>query len=130
MTLSVCRRRPDTVKHILARMLDEESELAEVMRQVDITGTENVEEDYDNWEPEPIDAGKIATWTSFPLEFQTEAPSVGTRQERAADIITRLISIFDTKDVFVHEYHKILVGRLLKKLDYETDKEVMNDYVL
>ncbi|TPX59206.1 hypothetical protein SpCBS45565_g07808 [Spizellomyces sp. 'palustris'] len=101
------RRRPDTVQHILSRMLDEDSELAEAMRQGDsVRDAEGADDVYDNWEPEPVDA-------------------VGTRQERAADIITRLISICESKDAFVHEYHKMLLDCLIHKLDYETDKETL-----
>ncbi|KAJ3186476.1 Anaphase-promoting complex subunit 2 [Gaertneriomyces sp. JEL0708] len=98
------RRRDDTIKEVMSKILDPEGELADVMRN----GVPVTEEsgDYDTWEPEPIDA-------------------VGSQQERAADIITRLISIFDTKEVFVREYHKVLAAALLKKPDYETDEKIM-----
>ena len=45
------------------------------------------------------------------------------RKSKNSDIIASLISLFDSKDVFVKEFQKILGERLLKK-EYDYDKEV------
>ncbi|KAI8915286.1 hypothetical protein DFJ77DRAFT_462007 [Powellomyces hirtus] len=100
------RRRPDTVKHILTRMLDQNSELAEAMREPDNCVDDEDFDDSADWNPEPIDA-------------------VGSRQERNVDIITRLISVFENKEVFVNEFHKILLESLLHKTGYDTEQETM-----
>lgn len=47
------------------------------------------------------------------------------RKSKNSDIIASLISLFDSKDVFVKEFQKILGERLLKK-EYDYDKEVGN----
>ncbi|KAJ6622570.1 ubiquitin-protein ligase [Mycena sp. CBHHK59/15] len=54
-------------------------------------------EDYNdpNWEPEPIDAGP---------DFRTNKPS---------DVISTLVSIYDSKDLFVKELQVLLAQRLL-----------------
>lgn len=62
--------------------------------------------DYDdmNWMPDPVDAG---------LEF---------KNAKNSDVIGSLISLFESKDVFVKEFQNILGERLLQK-EYEFDRE-------
>ena len=68
---------------------------------------ENGELDFDdmNWMPDPVDAGP---------EY---------KKSRNSDVIGSLISLFDSKDVFVKEFQNILGERLLKK-EYDFDKEI------
>ena len=65
-------------------------------------------EDYSdpNWEPEPIDVG---------LDFRTNKPS---------DTISTLVSIYDSKDLFVKELQVLLAQRLLAIQDGNFDNEV------
>lgn len=88
-------------------------------------------EDYSdtNWDPEPIDAGpgtRCARSSTGVLiliimhyaEFKTNKPS---------DVISTLVSIYDSKDLFVKELQVLLAQRLLaiKNNDLERiDKEV------
>ena len=64
-------------------------------------------EDYSdpNWEPEPIDAGP---------DFRTNKPS---------DTISTLVSIYDSKDLFVKELQVLLAQRLLAIQDGNFDNE-------
>ena len=44
---------------------------------------------------------------------------------KSADIISKLVNIYGTKEVFVKEYQTVLADRLLSNLkDYDTEKEV------
>lgn len=82
-------------------------------------------EDYTdpNWEPEPVDAGpglfvSLHSWAIADidtLEFRTGRPS---------DIITTLVSIYDSKDLFVKELQVLLAQRLLAITDGNFDREV------
>lgn len=68
---------------------------------------DNGELDFDdmNWMPDPVDAGP---------EY---------KKSKNSDVIGSLISLFDSKDIFVKEFQNILGERLLKK-EYDFDKEI------
>ncbi|KAF8627672.1 hypothetical protein AX15_004309 [Amanita polypyramis BW_CC] len=113
------RERPDTIRCIVSNLvgdddtgdsLVDENEPIQPLQQADI-------DDYSdpNWEPEPIDAGP---------EFRTNKPS---------DIISTLVSIYDSKDLFVKELQVLLAQRLLAVIDNDiekTDKERKNIEIL
>ncbi|KDR83236.1 hypothetical protein GALMADRAFT_206844 [Galerina marginata CBS 339.88] len=93
------RERPDTIRSIVANLvgdddggdsLVDENEPIQPLQQPEF-------EDFSdpNWEPEPIDAGP---------EFRTNKPS---------DVISTLVSIYDSKDLFVKELQVLLAQRLL-----------------
>ncbi|KAF9005219.1 hypothetical protein BDQ17DRAFT_1354061 [Cyathus striatus] len=102
------RGRPDTIRSIVANLvgdddngdsLVDENEPIQPLQQPDV-------EDYSdpNWDPEPIDAGP---------EFRTNKPS---------DIISTLVSIYDSKDLFVKELQVLLAQRLLAISNDEVEK--------
>ncbi|KAF4576914.1 Anaphase-promoting complex subunit 2 [Pleurotus pulmonarius] len=102
------RDRPDTIRSIVANLvgdddsgdaLVDETEPPRPLQAADI-------EDYSdpNWEPEPIDAGP---------DFRANKPS---------DIISTLVSIYDSKDFFVKELQVLLAQRLLAAGDDQSDK--------
>ena len=68
-------------------------------------------EDYSdpNWEPEPSDAGP---------DFRTNKPS---------DTISTLVSIYDSKDLFIKELQVLLAQRLLAIQDGDFDSEVRSN---
>ncbi len=51
------------------------------------------------------------------------------RKSKNSDVIGSLISLFESRDIFVKEFQKILGERLLKK-EYDFDKEVSFRFVL
>jgi anaphase-promoting complex subunit 2 len=59
-----------------------------------------------NWEPEPVDAGP---------DFRANKPS---------DVVSTLVSIYDSKDLFVKELQVLLAQRLLAVTDGNYEKEV------
>ncbi|KAG6815869.1 hypothetical protein H0H87_010659 [Tephrocybe sp. NHM501043] len=102
------RERPDTIRSIVANLvgdddggdsLVDENEPIQPLQQADV-------EDYSdpNWEPEPVDAGP---------EFRTNKPS---------DVISTLVSIYDSKDLFVKELQVLLAQRLLAISEDDTEK--------
>ncbi|KAG5644323.1 hypothetical protein DXG03_008681 [Asterophora parasitica] len=102
------RERPDTIRSIVANLvgdddsgdsLVDENEPVQPLQQPDI-------EDYSdpNWEPEPVDAGP---------DFRANKPS---------DVVSTLVSIYDSKDLFVKELQVLLAQRLLSITGDDTEK--------
>ena len=60
--------------------------------------------------PDPVDADPAKTSAS----------------RRAADIISMLVNIYGSKELFVNEYRSLLSNRLLSQFSYDTDKEIRN----
>lgn len=69
-----------------------------------------------NWEPTPIDAA--------PGLFAKVFVNVDYRKTTSGDIVSMLLNIYDTKEVFVKELQVILAERLLSSKDYDIEKEV------
>ncbi|KAF9066458.1 hypothetical protein BDP27DRAFT_1449691 [Rhodocollybia butyracea] len=102
------RERPDTIRCIVSNLvgdddggdsLVDESEPIQPLQQSEL-------EDYTdpNWEPEPVDAGP---------DFRANKPS---------DVISTLVSIYDSKDLFVKELQVLLAQRLLAITDDNAEK--------
>ncbi|KIM41173.1 hypothetical protein M413DRAFT_160178 [Hebeloma cylindrosporum] len=102
------RERPDTIRSIVANLVgDDESGDSLVDENEPIQPLQQPElEDYTdpNWEPDPIDAGP---------EFRTNKPS---------DVISTLVSIYDSKDLFVKELQVLLAQRLLAITNDNSDR--------
>ncbi|KAI4159989.1 MAG: hypothetical protein LQ342_006117 [Letrouitia transgressa] len=115
------RDRDDSVTIVVGSLLaDPEDESADADILIDLAIEMNMtttllegdedddgELDWDDmdWMPDPIDAGP------------------DYKKPKRLDIIGSLISLFDTKDIFVKEFQNVLGERLLKK-DYKFDKEI------
>ncbi|KAL9610999.1 MAG: hypothetical protein Q9167_004344 [Letrouitia subvulpina] len=114
------RDRDDTVTIVVGSLLaDPEDQSADADILIDLAIEMNMtttllededddgELDWDDmdWMPDPIDAGP------------------DYKKPKRLDIIGSLISLFDTKDIFVKEFQNVLGERLLKK-DYRFDKEI------
>jgi len=46
------------------------------------------------------------------------------QSKRASDIISMLVSVYGSKELFVNEYRILLADRLLSQFNYNTDKEI------
>ncbi|KAA1469713.1 hypothetical protein DENSPDRAFT_864325 [Dentipellis sp. KUC8613] len=110
------RERPDTIRCIVASLVgDGESGESLVDDNEPIQPLQSAQiDDYmdPNWEPEPIDAGP---------DFRTNKPS---------DVISTLVSIYDSKDLFVKELQVLLAQRLLAITDGNYEKERRNIEIL
>lgn len=110
------RDRPDTIRCIVASLVgDGESGDSLVNDNEPIQPLQQPQgENYSdpNWEPEPIDAGP---------DFRTNKPS---------DVISTLVSIYDSKELFVKELQVLLAQRLLAITDGNYDSERRNIEIL
>jgi len=68
------------------------------------------EEDPDSWTPDPMDAD----------------PLVPSGQRRAQDVVSLLVGIYGSKEMFIKEYKEMLADRLLGNPSYSTEKEMQN----
>jgi len=106
----VVRGQPDTIRCIVANLVgDKESgdSLADVDEPAQPLSQVQMEDYSDpNLEPEPIDAAP---------DFRTNKPS---------DTISTLVSIYDSKDLFVKELQGLLAQRLLAIQDANFENEV------
>ncbi|GAA5974574.1 hypothetical protein JCM5350_001199 [Sporobolomyces pararoseus] len=64
------------------------------------------------WLPDPVDA---------PIDF---------KKSKSADVLQLLVSIYDSKEVFIKELQVLLAQRLLEIKDYKFEKEIENVQVL
>ncbi|XP_011505513.1 PREDICTED: anaphase-promoting complex subunit 2 [Ceratosolen solmsi marchali] len=117
------RRREDTVRCVVSGLLDESStsDLADELArggesiQLDVDGgasPQEDKEDWENWQPDPVDAD--------PTEFM----STTRGRRRVSDIISMLVNVYGSQDLFVNEYRTLLADRLLSQLNYQTDREI------
>ncbi|KDQ62714.1 hypothetical protein JAAARDRAFT_30609 [Jaapia argillacea MUCL 33604] len=110
------RERSDTIRCIVASLVgDGESgdSLVDENEPIQPLQTAEVEDYADpHWEPEPIDAGP---------DFRTNKPS---------DVISTLVSIYDSRDLFVKELQVLLAQRLLATKDGNFEKERRNIEIL
>lgn len=92
------RERPDTIRCIVANLVGDEDGGDTLVENEPVQPLHQVEvDDYldSTWEPEPNDAGP---------DFRANKPS---------DVISTLVSIYDSKDLFVKELQVLLAQRLL-----------------
>ncbi|CAK0855371.1 unnamed protein product [Prorocentrum cordatum] len=68
------------------------------------------EEDPDAWTPDPIDAD----------------PLIPSRQRSVQDVISLLVGIYGSKEMFIKEYKEMLADRLLETSSYSTEREAHN----
>jgi len=112
------RQREDTVRCIVQSLTDESSgsELAaELMASNDqgdvdewSDGTADAPDaDWQNWMPDPVDAD----------------PAKSSKQRRSADIISMLVNIYGSKELFVNAYRTLLADRILTASTFDLDKE-------
>jgi anaphase-promoting complex subunit 2 len=86
---------------------------------------ETVEEFLDpKWEPEPIDAAPRGYQPVVLNRRKTIADDLEFRSGKASDIVSTLVSIYDTREVIIKELQVLLATRLLAVKDYDAVREV------
>lgn len=62
------------------------------------------------------------------LIFIPHFPTIAklNRTSRSADIISMVVDIYGSKELFVREYRQLLAERLLNQLDFDPEKEIRN----
>ncbi|XP_015433564.1 PREDICTED: anaphase-promoting complex subunit 2 [Dufourea novaeangliae] len=107
------RTREDTVRCVVSDLLDDSSsDLADELvkgetLQLDDYSDEEENEDWNKWMPDPVDADPAKS-----------------AQRRVSDIISMLVSVYGSQDLFVNEYRTLLADRLLSQLNYHTEREI------
>lgn len=116
------RTRDDTVRCIVQSLIDDNTnELAdELMKNEglclddsyladDLNDPEELELNWFNWNPDPVDAD--------PTKL---------RHKRSSDIISMLVNIYGSKELFVIEYRMLLSNRLLSQFTFDPEREIRN----
>lgn len=93
-------------------------DLYEELRRQDARPLENANIDSDD-EEEPPDMA----WKPPPPITKPKGSFLGAGA-KGGDILSMLVSIYGSKELFVNEYRNMLADKLLANLDYNTDKEV------
>lgn len=105
------KARDDTVRCIITSLTNDN--IADSRQQNEnITAKENEDDEVlDNWKcwvPQPIGVSKI------------------NKEVLHSDIITNLVNIFDSKDLFVQQYQHLLAQRLLSNMEIDMELEHRN----
>lgn len=110
--------RQDTVRCVVTSLIEETpSDLSEELARSEAIKAEENERNQDeinnwqNWNPDPIDA------------MDSDKSSA---QNRRSDIISMIVDIYGSKELFVNEYRNLLAERLLTQLDFNPEKEIRN----
>ncbi|XP_056262499.1 anaphase-promoting complex subunit 2 isoform X2 [Pseudoliparis swirei] len=112
------RTREDTVRQIVAGLTGDAegcTDLASELSRGDLVTLELQDSDEEgakpeDWSPDPTDA----------------VPDKSGSKRRSSDIISLLVSIYGSKDIFIDEYRAVLADRLLHQLNYNTAREIRN----
>jgi len=112
----------------MTALLDENGELVEELEKEDpaqIESTTEGVEDYSdiNWQPDPIDA-PISEWLMPSIQAEAYCCCSDFHLSKSSDIIQMLVSIYDTKDVFIKEFQVLLASSLIGIKDYDADRQV------
>lgn len=123
------RGRADTVRCIITSLTDEEGggDLYEELRRQDAKPLDEAQlDEEDDEEPPTFD------WVPPPSILQRRGVITGqvgrvtSSSRRAGDILSMLVGIYGSKELFVNEYRIMLADKLLSNLEYDTDKDVHN----
>ncbi|RZC36665.1 anaphase-promoting complex subunit 2 [Asbolus verrucosus] len=109
------RSREDTIRCVVSSLTEEgPNDLAEeLVRGEAVQVDENTlvdegMEDWETWTPDPVDGGS----------------SKSSGLPRTSDIISMLVNVYGSKELFVNEYRTLLADRLLSQYSCDTEKEI------
>ncbi|XP_054275023.1 anaphase-promoting complex subunit 2 isoform X2 [Macrosteles quadrilineatus] len=109
------RSREDTVRCVVTSLTDDgPNDLAEELARGEALQV------YDN-SPHEVDVENWATWNPDPIDAD---PSKTSKSRRTSDIISMLVNVYGSKELFVSEYRTLLADRLLSQFTNNTDKEI------
>lgn len=112
------RTREDTVRQIVGSLTGDAegcSDLANELSRADPVTLETQDSEDEGSDPED--------WTPDPTDALTD--KTGSKR-RSSDIISLLVSIYGSKEIFINEYKTVLADRLLHQLNYNTAREIRN----
>lgn len=94
-------------------------DLYEELRRQDAKPLETIHDDSDDEEECPT-----FDWQPAPSITNPKGSFLGGGKSGGGDILSMLVSIYGSKELFVNEYRVMLADKLLANLDFNTDKEV------
>ncbi|KAI7812855.1 anaphase-promoting complex subunit 2 [Triplophysa rosa] len=112
------RTREDTVRQIVGSLTGDAegcSDLANELSRADPVTLETQDSEDEGSDPED--------WTPDPTDALTD--KTGSKR-RSSDIISLLVSIYGSKEIFINEYKTVMADRLLHQLNYNTAREIRN----
>jgi len=134
---SYLRQRQNTVRCIITSLTDSEvgGDLYEELRRQDARPLEHGEADSDDEEeppgmdwvpPPPIskERGSFLANTGTTTSNGNNNNGNGNGNGNSGDILSMLVSIYGSKDLFVNEFRLMLADKLLANLAFNTDQEV------
>ncbi|XP_065067924.1 anaphase-promoting complex subunit 2-like isoform X2 [Rhopilema esculentum] len=108
------RTREDTIRCIIMSLTDQDSgtDLAEELIAsepvpIDVVDDADSDSDGEDWMPEPVDADI----------------GMSSKSQRTSDIISMLVNIYGSKDLFVSEYRALLADRIFSSYSYDVTNE-------
>ncbi|KAM4717560.1 LOW QUALITY PROTEIN: anaphase-promoting complex subunit 2 [Anableps anableps] len=112
------RTREDTVRQIVAGLTGDAEACTDLASELsrgdpvtlEMQDSDDEGNDPEDWAPDPTDA----------------VPDKLGSKRRSSDIISLLVSIYGSKDIFIDEYRAVLADRLLHQLNYNTAREIRN----
>lgn len=63
----------------------------------------------------------VHVWNPDPIHAD---PMISSKSRACTDLLSILVSIYGSKEVFVHEYRLMLAQKLIGRQNYDTDDEV------
>lgn len=137
------RQRGDTVRCIINALTDEDALSGdlykELQRQDNVKPLEETQYDSDDeeempgwdWNPSPSlyyqrTSGNINLGDKIISGSSMRSESVDSVTEKELDLLSMLVGIYGSNDLFVDEYRLMLADKLLANIDFDTDREVHN----
>ncbi|CAK0784759.1 hypothetical protein CVIRNUC_007963 [Coccomyxa viridis] len=119
------RSRKDTIRCIVASLTEEAEggesphaeSLAEELKQPPEPEEDDMKTDTDDW----ADFQAALRWRPDPVEVDLLQAH---KKESGTDIISMLVAIYGSKELFINEYRSMLAEKLLSKGDYDCDREI------
>jgi anaphase-promoting complex subunit 2 len=109
------------VKCVVATLVegDELQDENEAGGLIQTNNDDTVEDFWDpKWEPEPVDAAPRKSPTAIRTDL------LDFRSGKSGDIVSTLVSIYDTREIIIKELQVLLATRLLAVKDYDAVREV------
>jgi anaphase-promoting complex subunit 2 len=109
------RNRHDTVKKIIEDLTKTDGELHRELGNSDLNGTQNIQGEYED------DENACLTWQ--PDSWEADPKKTSTSR-RSMDIISLLVDIYGSTELFVNEYRSMLAEKLIANREF---KELMDE---
>ncbi|XP_045417936.1 anaphase-promoting complex subunit 2 isoform X3 [Lemur catta] len=111
------RTREDTVRQIVAGLTGDSDGTGDLAVELSKTDPASLETGQDSED----DAGEPEDWVPDPVDAD---PGKSSSKRRSSDIISLLVSIYGSKDLFINEYRSLLADRLLHQFSFSPERHL------